>query len=66
MTPKEKATELKDAYQYVFFDKENPDNNSWNFGKQIVIAAIDEKIKQSQAVAQTLYWTNVKSEVEKT
>lgn len=60
MSPKEKAIELVDKYQFILTQKES--------GKQCALIAVDEIIKSKpywDTQEEFEYWYEVKQEIEK-
>ena len=61
MTPKEKAEELVDKFQFILTEKQ--------FGKQCALIAVDEIIQEMNSVMLPnpfkQYWNEVKQEIEK-
>ena len=61
MTPKEKAEELVDKFQFILTEKQ--------FGKQCTLIAVDEILfvvsKYNDTQAEVSYWQEVKQEIEK-
>jgi hypothetical protein len=55
MTPKEKAQELVDKY-YNFGDQE------FDYSKEFALIAVDEILKE--VVLTTMYWQEVKQEIQ--
>ena len=65
MTPKEKAKDLVEIYVDVneFYNLQNNNKvvvRNYNFGKQCVLIAVNELIKETGSK----YWYNVKQEIE--
>lgn len=61
MTPKEKALELVDKFQFILTEKQ--------FGKQCALITVDEIVKEINIIMIPnpfkQYWNKVKQEIEK-
>ena len=67
MTPKEKARELFDKYEY-FVRMYNDDTPRLDMQKQCALIAVDEIIKFGNQIGirePMMYWNKVKEEIEK-